>query len=382
MQRTQRSIVQALAAVALMAGAAAGQAPAAPGSPAVVAPVVAPVAAPVAGAATGTLIVLNKAAASASLIDLAVGKEVARVATGVGPHEVIVSPDGATAVVADYGDATPGSTLTVFDVAAARVLKTISLLPHRRPHGIMWLGEEARVAVTSETSNALLLVDLDAGVVDAVIKTNQEASHMVALAPACDLAYTANIGSGTISVLDLVAGSSLGDVQTGAGCEGIDVTPDGAFVWTANRAADTVSVVEALNRRVVATLPCASFPIRAKVTPDGRQVLVSCAKSGDVALFDTAERTLLARIATSLPQPSAAGDQTTLGGEFAGSSVPIGILVHPDGKLAYVAHGNADAVSILDLAARAQVGTLATGKGPDGLGWSALAVTTKSTTDG
>ncbi|MBL8842914.1 MAG: YncE family protein [Planctomycetes bacterium] len=329
---------------------------------------------PDAPAATGTLVVLNKAAASASLIDLSLGREVARVATGVGPHEVIVSPDGRTAVVCDYGEQQPGSTLTLFDVASAKQLKTIDLAPHRRPHGIMWLGEEARVAVTSETSKALLIVDLESGKVSATIATGQEATHMVALAPACDRAYTANISSGTLTALDLVAETSLGNVKTGAGCEGIDVTPDGAFVWTANRAADTVSVVDTASLQVVATLPCASFPIRCKATPDGRHVLVSCAKSGDVALFDAVEKKLVARIATALAAPAAPADQSTLGNEFAGSSVPIGILVHPDGKFAYVAHGNADLVSILDLATRTQVGTLATGKAPDGLGWSPLAV--------
>jgi len=49
--------------------------------------------------ASGTLIVLNKAEASASLIDLASGEEILRLETGVGPHEVAVSPDGKTAVV-------------------------------------------------------------------------------------------------------------------------------------------------------------------------------------------------------------------------------------------------------------------------------------------
>ena len=329
---------------------------------------------PDATAASGTLVVLNKAAASASLIDLSLGREVARVATGVGPHEVIVSPDGRTAVVCDYGEQQPGSTLTLFDVASAKHLKTIDLAPHRRPHGIMWLGEEARVAVTSETSKALLIVDLESGKVSATIATSQEATHMVALSPGCDRAYTANISSGTLTALDLVAETSLGNVKTGAGCEGVDVTPDGAFVWTANRAADTVSVVDAVTLQVVATLPCASFPIRCKATPDGRHVLVSCAKSGDVALFDAREKRLVARIATALAPPAGAADASTLGDEFAGSSVPIGILVHPDGKFAYVAHGNADLVSILDLATRTQGGTLATGKAPDGLGWSPLAV--------
>ncbi len=334
----------------------------------------APVATPATAAATGTLIVLNKAEASASLIDLALGKEVTRVATGVGPHEVIVSPDGRTAVVCDYGEQQPGSTLTLFDVPSAKKLKTIDLSPHRRPHGIAWMGEEARVAVTSETSKALLIVDLDSGKVDAVIATAQEGSHMVALGPKLELAFTANVGSGTLTILDLVAEKSLGNVKSGAGCEGVDVTPDGAFVWTANRAADTVCVIDVASHAVVATLPCASFPIRAKVTPDGRFALVSCAKSGDVALFDAVERKLVARIATSLARPAGAVDASTLGDEFAASSVPIGILVHPDGRLAYIAHGNADLVSILDLTARTQVGTLATGKGPDGLGWSPLIV--------
>ena len=52
---------------------------------------------------TGTLVVLNKAEASASLIDCATGRELAKLPTGQGPHEVAISPDGKTAVVGDYG---------------------------------------------------------------------------------------------------------------------------------------------------------------------------------------------------------------------------------------------------------------------------------------
>ena len=49
---------------------------------------------------TGTLVVLNKAEASASLLDVATGHEIARLPTGDGPHEAAISPDGRTAVVA------------------------------------------------------------------------------------------------------------------------------------------------------------------------------------------------------------------------------------------------------------------------------------------
>jgi len=330
--------------------------------------------------AAGTLLVLNKAQSDVSLIDLEQGKEVARVATGTGPHEVAVSSDGRLAVVADYGDATPGSTLTVIDVAAAKVVMKIDLAPHRRPHGIAFLGEEMRVAVTSETSKALLIVDLPSGKVEQALATGQELSHMVALAPDGKVAAVANIGSGSITFLDLAGGTALGVVKTGAGSEGIDIAPDGKTAWVTNRAADSVSVVDVARREVLATLPCASFPIRVKVTPDSRRALVSDAKSGDIAVFDVAERKEIARFKTGL-EPAAA-DRSTLGDDFSRSAAPIGILIHPDGRHAYVAHANVDAVAILDLEKLAPAGSLPTGKGPDGLGWSALRVKIAEKADG
>src|SRR5512137_2256508 len=84
--------------------------------------------------ATGTLVVLNKSEATASLIDLASGIEVATLRSGNGPHEVAVSPDGRTAVATNYGTREePGSSLTVIDVAGARVVRTGDPGPGRRP---------------------------------------------------------------------------------------------------------------------------------------------------------------------------------------------------------------------------------------------------------
>ena len=52
---------------------------------------------------SATLLVANKSEASVSLHRLPDGKELARLPTGEGPHEVAVSPDGRFAVVTDYG---------------------------------------------------------------------------------------------------------------------------------------------------------------------------------------------------------------------------------------------------------------------------------------
>jgi len=56
---------------------------------------------------TGTLVVLNKSEATASLIDLATGKVPRPLPTGEGPHEAATSPDGRLVLVANYALARP-----------------------------------------------------------------------------------------------------------------------------------------------------------------------------------------------------------------------------------------------------------------------------------
>jgi DNA-binding beta-propeller fold protein YncE len=45
-----------------------------------------------------------------------------------------------------------------------------------------------------------------------------------------------------MSVIDLIAGERIAQIETGAGVEGIDISPDGRAVWVADRGADTVSI--------------------------------------------------------------------------------------------------------------------------------------------
>lgn len=324
-------------------------------------------------ASARTLVVLNKAEATASLIDLATGKVVATLPTGVGPHEVAISPDGKRALVADYGAQVPGSSLTLIDLVAPKVEKTIALGEYRRPHGIQFLADGKRALVTVEVNQALIVVDVEKGVVTAAMSTNANLSHMVAATPDGSRAFVANIGSGSISVIDVATGKLVKVVPTGAGAEGIDVSPDGQRVWVTNRAADTVSVVDAGTLEVVATLPSAQFPIRAKATPDGKHVLVSNAKSGDVTVFDAVAMKEVRRVAMKASATDTNGK--LFSDQFGASPVPIGILIEPDGSRAYVAMASADAIAVIDLAKWEVVGALTAGREPDGLGFSKVVVT-------
>jgi YVTN family beta-propeller protein len=316
-----------------------------------------------------TLLVANKSEATVSLVALPGGEVVATLPTGAGPHEIAVSPDGRTAVVADYGGREPGNTLTVVDVARAKVLRTIDLGEYRRPHGVLFV-DDARVAVTAEAAKALVVVDVETGEVVRAVATGQEVSHMVAVGAGGRRAAVANIGSGSVTLVDLAAGKKLADVATGAGAEGVAMSADGRWVWVTNRAADTVTLVDWDAREVVATIPSADFPIRAELTPDGRHLLVTNAESGDLTVIDTAERKVARRVDLDL----AAGDGEGRLMEFEGSSVPIGVEIAPDGRRSWIAHANADVVQVLDLESWKPVGVLRAGREPDGMAYSPVDV--------
>lgn len=324
-------------------------------------------------ARAATLIVANKAEATVSLVRLPEGTVAATLPVGTGPHEVAVSPGGGLALIANYGGPggppAAGSTLTLIDISAAKVLKTIDLGEYRRPHGLVFL-DERRALVTAEASKALLEVDVEAGKVTGAVPTGQDVSHMVAVTPDGTRAFIANIGSGSITAVDLKAKKHLKDVKTGDGAEGIAVTPDGKQVWVTNRAADTVSVIDAASLEVLGTYPSAKFPIRAETTPDGKRVLVSNAYSGDLSVFTTADRKLERRLPLELKAKETEGRMMSEGD----SSMPIGIEIAPDGKRAYVAHANADQISIVDLESWKRIGSVTAGKEPDGMGYSKVEV--------
>ncbi|MCC6928957.1 MAG: beta-propeller fold lactonase family protein [Gemmatimonadaceae bacterium] len=315
------------------------------------------------------LIVLNKSDAKASIVDLATATIVRTFPTGDGPHEVAVSPDGATAVVTNYGNQGPGNSLTVLDLAGKAAPRTISLGDWRRPHGIVWLKDGRRVLVTSELGKALLVVDVAAGTVATAIPTEQNLSHMVALAPDERTAYTANIGSGSVSKVDLAAGKTVRVKVTGKGPEAIDVSPDGKEVWAADRNLDYLTILDAATMDSLGSLPTMRFPNRLKFTLDGKRALVSNAAAGTITVYDVARRAQVATITIPF-DPSKKKAEAVLG-DMGNSAVPLGILMDPNGKRAWVATAALGEVVELDLATLSVTRTINAGNNPDGMAFIA-----------
>jgi YVTN family beta-propeller protein len=188
-------------------------------------------------------------------------------------------------------------------------------------------------------------------------------------------AFVANIGSGSVTAIDLTKGEKLSDVPTGAGAEGIALAAGGKELWVTNRGADTLTVIDAASLAKLAELRSEGFPIRATPTPGG-EVLVTHPRGSHLAIFSVAERKEVGRVAFDLA--ALGGEGRLFGDRFGKSSVPIGVVVSSDGAFAYVAHANADVVTEVSLADRRVTRTLKAGREPDGMAWTAVDVAARA----
>jgi DNA-binding beta-propeller fold protein YncE len=302
------------------------------------------------------LLVANKADATVSVIELPGGKVLATLPTANGPHEIAVSRDGARAVISGYGDqGEPGRSLTVLDLRALAVERTIDLGELRRPHGLAYLHDDQHVLVTAEANAAVAIVDVVAGTVVKTLPTSAQGTHMVALARDGKRAYTANIGSGTLTAIDVDSMTSDAAKPAVPRCEAIAITADGREVWTASLEQNVIAIFDVPALSPDGQIPAAGVPIRITPTPDGKTMLVSNVEGSTLQVIDVATRKV-----DSIAIPATNGT----------TAAPIGAVVSHDSATAYVALAAENRVAVVDLATRTIIGYLTTGRGPDGIAYS------------
>ena len=318
-----------------------------------------------------TLLVVRKTDSALDLVDPGSGLRLASVPLGHAPHEVSVAPDGRRAAVSNYGTREqPGSTLSIVDLEQPREAARIDLAPHTRPHGVAWFAPD-RIAVTTEGSKHLLLIEPSTGRIVSAVATGQDVSHMVAVSPDGARAYVANIGSASVTAIDLRGSRKLADVATGRGTEAIAVTAGGKEVWAGAREDGQIAIVNAGSLEVEARIPLPGIPIRIAMAPDGKTAFVTCAGSSEVVAFDIATRK--ERTRRQIEAPLAPGaERRPFAHLAAGSALPVGLLVSADGRNVYVAATMGDVVLRLEATTAAVQQTIPVGGEPDGLGVTAV----------
>jgi YVTN family beta-propeller protein len=309
-----------------------------------------------------TVVVVCKSDFQLALVDPATEKVLLKLPTGLGPHEVAVSPDGRTAYVSNFGRYSvypagdtlhdkAGNTITVIDLVGRKVTATFDLGTHTGPHGMVASHDGKLLWVTTETPQAVLELDSATGKITHVWNTTQERSHMIVATPNENKFYVTNTVSGTVSAIDRTTGE-VKVLPTGPGTEGIAISPDGKEVWAASRLDDKIEIISTATDTIVTRFPSGGKgPKRMDFTPDGTQVWVTNPASNQATVFDAHARELLASVTLS--------------------KSPSGVYISSDGRHAYITNANANELTFLDVASRKILGTMPIGTDPDGVAWSA-----------
>jgi YVTN family beta-propeller protein len=321
----------------------------------------------------GLLVVANQQGGSATVLNAATLQTLATLPVGNGPHEVAVSPDGRWAVVSVYGDrGTPGNTLSVIDLGAPNpaVSRTIDLGQYTRPHGVAFVLGGSKLAVTSETTQRLVIVDFMSGRVDTALATNGRGSHMVAVRRDLRRAWTGNIQDGTVTEFDLDT-RRTGRTYPGASMdEGIAATPGGVQVWVGSNDQHTVTVLEAASGNKIATLEGFGMPYRIGVSRSSRVAIVNDPVKNRIWIYEVGTQRLLAEIDLSKEQ----GVRQTTGGQPGQEGAgPEGVAFDPIADFAYVTLHGTNQVVAVDLTRLKVTGVGSVGAGPDGIAFSPLA---------
>ncbi|MGD9562149.1 MAG: YncE family protein [Pyrinomonadaceae bacterium] len=296
------------------------------------------------------LAVLNKSDATLAIVDPIEMKVTAKVPTGDSPHEVVLSADGKTAFVANYGAQIPGSSLSVIDLTTAKEVRRVDLSPLLRPHGIQVIG--GKVYFTAETNRMIARYDPATNKVDWMMGSGQNGTHMIAGSADQKRFYTANIGSNTVTAFEFPnapppSQSRIIHIPVGQQPEAIDLSPDGKEVWAGLNAEGKIDVVDTATHRSVAKIDIGGRPYRVKFLPDGKSVLCTMAATKELLIIDAATRKEIKRIKLE--------------------SAPLGVVFSVNGKTAFVTAGEPDTVLKVDLDSGKVKGSVQTGKVPDGI---------------
>jgi len=304
------------------------------------------------------LMVLNKDDRTVMMVNAGDHEIVASLTVDRNPHEAILTPDGQVAYVSNAG----GNTISVIHVANRHEITRLSDPDWRFPHGLEVTPDGRYLWMASTYAHTVWVIARDPDNHEhhetvKVIPTGQKSSHMVHFSPDANVAYVPNIGSNTLTVLDVRAMEIIRHVDVGPGPEGVAVHPVDGTIYVANQGDDTLMIIDPASFEVRHTLKIGAVPVRATFTPDGEYCLIANRLSDEISVI--AHNWSLA---TAEPQPWEI--KRIQVGRWPGQ-----IVVHPTERRAWVTNNKTNDVSEINLGSMTETARIPVGIHPDGMIW-------------
>jgi DNA-binding beta-propeller fold protein YncE len=279
---------------------------------------------------------------------------------GITGHEVAASPDGRTAYVPIYGNSgvgrpgTDGSNMVVIDIQGRKVIGNVDFGKGVRPHCPIYNTKDGMLYVTTELNESVSIIDPHTLKIVGEVPTGQKESHMLAITHDGLRGYTANVGPGTVSVLDLKNRKTLAVIPISGETQRISVSADDSMVFTADQTKPQLAVIDASTNKVKTWVPLPGLGYGTAATKDGRWLVVAVPTVNQVAIVDLHSM----KVAHTIDVPKS----------------PQEVLIRPDGKIAYVSCDSTNQVAAINTKTWQVDKLMPVGKGADGLAWAAASM--------
>lgn len=305
----------------------------------------------------GALLVANKGDHGLGIVDPVSGRQVAEIPEGgVTGHEVTASPDGKTAYVPIYGDSgvgkpgTNGRNMVVVDLATRKVTGNVDFGHGVRPHCPVFGPKDGMLYVTTELEKSVSIVDPRTLKIVGSVPTGQAESHMLVISHDGRRGYTANVGPGTVSVLDMQARKVVSIIPISSNTQRIAISNDDKWVFTSDQTQPRLAIIDTATNKIDTWVALPGLGYGTASTPDGRWQIVAVPTVNKVAVVDLTTK----KVVHAIDVPSA----------------PQAVVVRPDNKVAYVSCDKSGKVAVIDIAQWNVRSVIDAGKQADGLAWA------------
>ncbi len=273
-----------------------------------------------------------------AVLDTATNRVLTTVPIPVGPHGLVMSPDGLRVYACSDG----ASTVSVLSTVTDRVVSSIDV--GKSPHGLAISRDGRQVLVAVFGTNQVVMIDTVRNQVIARIPVGNP--HNIALSPDGRTAYVAaqQPGATQLAILDLTTRRQMGTVALDKTPRALSFSPDGNALYFTLAGSDAVQVLDPKRNEVITQIPVGASPHHPYVTATGEYGLVVSQGPGQLAVIN--------------PKT-----QKVIGTVIVGKQ-PHWIATSSDGDTAYITNEGSNSVSVVDVEKQQVRATIPVGNAP------------------
>lgn len=186
------------------------------------------------------------------------------------------------------------------------------------------------------------------------IKIGDSVSHGIAISSDGKKLYTGNLENGEVFVLDVNTKEVISTINTGRNLHGIDITPDGKYLFTTSgdlqegKEFNYINIIDTKDDKIIKTLESnGKSPSHIDFTKDSKIAFINNVMSGDITVVDIEKLEIISTIDVG--------------------TMPNESELSPDDKYLYVANVQEGTMSIVDVNKLKEIDKIKTGEGTHGV---------------